>query len=502
MKLILFFCLIFLALTVSFSKIKVNTTSRFLTDEYNRARFYHGVNAVYKIFPFIPISTHFDKDFSLCEEDFANLKKWGLTFIRLHTPWEGIEPIRGQYNYTLLQELKKMVQTAQKYNITILLDAHQDLLSKKFCGEGLPDWAVLHNDSFPSPVRSQISRDSQGYPEISDCLNLTFAKYYFSDDVGKTFQDLYTNVEGLADSFGAFWRLVASEFKNETNVIGYEILNEPFFADLLSNWREIVEFGYGDYHFLQPFYRKIHEYIRQVDNESLVFFENIVMAMTVGFTEGPGGVEYNDRQVSSYHVYCGFTPSNVFIKYGCRLIDWFQYSGKLKKAAELGFASFLTEFGALYNSTYEVQEIGNVARKAENQFQSWAYWEYKDFHDITTTSLGYQESFYRDNGEVQDNKVSQLAVTYVYALCGQPLSADFDRESGVYILEFLPGTCSKNSEIYISEDYYYGQNGFQFSFQGCDAGQCYLRNIEEKYYYEIVIPEQVKQKVTLKISPK
>ena len=500
----LFFILLIFFLQSSFSKVKVNTTSRFLYDEYGRTRFYHGVNAIYKIFPFIPISTGFDKENSLSDEDFANLKKWGMTFIRLYMPWEGIEPVRGQYNYTLLAEIKKMVRKAQTFNITILLDAHQDLLSKKFCGEGFPDWAILSNSSFPKPVMNDIKRDELGYPIIGECLKITFAKYYFSYDLGKAFEDLYTNVDGLADSFGAFWRLVAKEFKDESNVLGLEILNEPFFANLYDHWREIFDFGYGDHHFLQPFYRKIHDYVREVDNDTLIFFENIVMAMTVGFTEGPGGVEYNDRQVFSYHVYCGFTPNNILWKYGCKAIDSFQYNGKLSKAKELGFGSFLTEFGALYNTKYEIDEISNVARKAENSMQSWAYWQFKNFQDITTTSVGSEETFYLEDGNIQEEKVKALAATYVYALCGEPIENDFDRSNGVYVIEFVPIQCNdgKNSEIYISEDFYYRENGFKYTFTGCGEKTCYLKNIEQKYYYEVVVPEGVKGNVRLEISPK
>ena len=32
--------------------------------------------------------------------------------------------------------------SASKYGIYTLLDMHQDVLSPKFCGEGVPDWAV------------------------------------------------------------------------------------------------------------------------------------------------------------------------------------------------------------------------------------------------------------------------------------------------------------------------------------------------------------------------
>lgn len=46
-------------------------------------------------------------------------------------------------------------------------------------------------------------------------------------DVGRAFQNLYSNVNGIRDHFAAFWQHVAQRFQNETNLLGYEILNEP-----------------------------------------------------------------------------------------------------------------------------------------------------------------------------------------------------------------------------------------------------------------------------------
>ena len=54
----------------------------------------------------------------------------------------GYVPERGQYNETYLEIMKGIVQRAAKYGIYILLDMHQDVMSKKFCVEGFPDWAV------------------------------------------------------------------------------------------------------------------------------------------------------------------------------------------------------------------------------------------------------------------------------------------------------------------------------------------------------------------------
>jgi len=40
---------------------------------------------------------------------------------------------------------------AAKYNVQVLLDAHQDLLSRSFCGEGMPPWAA-EVVNFPHPL--------------------------------------------------------------------------------------------------------------------------------------------------------------------------------------------------------------------------------------------------------------------------------------------------------------------------------------------------------------
>ena len=52
------------------AKLYVNTTTQFLTDSYNRSIFLHGVNTVYKKFPFYPNITTYSPLTSLCELDF------------------------------------------------------------------------------------------------------------------------------------------------------------------------------------------------------------------------------------------------------------------------------------------------------------------------------------------------------------------------------------------------------------------------------------------------
>ena len=54
---------------------------------------------------------------------------------------------------------------------------------------------------------------------------------------------------------------------------------------------------------------KIHTMNIITDNEHIVFFESAVSDIyPCGFSEGPGGPDYDDRQAYSYHIYC--TPTN------------------------------------------------------------------------------------------------------------------------------------------------------------------------------------------------
>jgi endoglycosylceramidase len=113
-------------------------------DQYNRHTVYHGVNTVYKIHPFHPDLNTFNYNYSLTDHDFFNLRNWGMNVIRLHCAWEGVEPQRGVYNYTYIETLREIIRKANKYGIVVLLDAHQDLFVKQFCGEGLPTWTAIN----------------------------------------------------------------------------------------------------------------------------------------------------------------------------------------------------------------------------------------------------------------------------------------------------------------------------------------------------------------------
>lgn len=99
------------------------------------------------------------------------------------------------------------------------------------------------------------------------------------------------------------WAYTVQALKNEPNIIGYEIINEPFGSSL---YRKPYQVPWDNNLYLLPFYRKINNIIRQYDNDTLVFFEPSLTdyIFGTGFKSNVGGKDYRNRVVYSYHIYC------------------------------------------------------------------------------------------------------------------------------------------------------------------------------------------------------
>ena len=174
----------------------------------------------------------------------------------------------------------------------------------------------------------------------------------------------------MLDSFASFWRSVSTEFANRTSVLGYELLNEPSFSRLA----DVLRVGLIDRLYLTPMYKYLHETIRKIDDRHIIFFEPCIFDIEeTGFTEGPGGLEYNNRQVLSYHNYCfdvtkqGDPKSDLV----CDVFDTYMIGLRVAETRrkKLG-GMMLTEFGAISNSTKGVEELNRITGVADSLLQS------------------------------------------------------------------------------------------------------------------------------------
>eukprot|EP01052_Picozoa_sp_SAG31_P017064 SAG31_NODE_1153_length_9640_cov_2.830206_5_plen_170_part_00 len=118
----------------------------------------------------------------------------------------------------------------------------------------------------------------------------------------------------------------------------------------------------------------------------------------------------------------------------------------------------MTEFGAVGNDDVSISLLETVLDAAEKRLQSWAYWNFKSYDDITTAGSPASEGLYNPDGTVQTTKVRLLSRPFVYAVAGKPLKASFDNKRSVYSLEYVVTRQPANAtptEIFVNARAYY-----------------------------------------------
>ncbi|KAJ3408031.1 hypothetical protein HDV05_005159 [Chytridiales sp. JEL 0842] len=378
-------------------------------DEFGRSRILRGTNVVYKGPPWHPdLSEDAPPRWSFNSKDINILAEHGVTAIRLGVMWPGVEPVRGQYNYTYLDTMATIVENLNAAGIYVLIEMHQDALSEKFCGEGVPLWAAQPADSlfnlwgFPFPYDKPYKLQPNGVPTPEDCAKHWIDKYQLSYAAGSAYERLYKNHDGLRDAFRDYWNVVVKRFKQYNNVLGYEIMNEPFAGNAFTNPGILVP-GVADRLNLQDFYDEVSKGIRAADPDALIFFEPVTWNnFIVGFDTVPGG------------------NGNIIARTGDML--------------RLGCGGMLTEFEMGWQDGRNVPEIKRKAQAADNFFVSYTGWEYTDYIPITGTNNGIRDPA---NGEIRPDMAAVYSRTYATSIAGLPLWMNFDDDTGVFTLKYV-----------------------------------------------------------------
>lgn len=274
-----------------------------------------------------------------------------------------------------------------------MLDVHQDGLSEYFCGEGLPHWAVTRIDDehhwyepfkkpFPAPFSNfenascfYKEEKHQGaiFPTRQACDSHKHGISWGESTYETSFayQSLWDNYNGTADAYALMWAKLAARFNGRAEVVGYNIFNEPFAGDFYHHPLIMVPYPSptnADRVNLQPFYDKVNAAIRNVDNESLLFIAGVTWGdLGSGFTAAPGGKDYANKTVMTYHFYDPpqFTAEE-------------QVKAHNLEAMRLGTGAMLTETEALWARSYKHLK-GNVTDVCDSQLQGWCDWEWKSF---------------------------------------------------------------------------------------------------------------------------
>lgn len=371
--------------------------------------------------------------------------------VRLGTLWSGVEIAPFTANETYLGQLDIIIRSLREHGIYVILDAHQDILSTKFGSyDAAPRWLI---DSFPPPRHA--------YPWPLKAKPSNWMLGYITEAAGHAFECIYDNVNQALDHYSFFWQTMAHRFGQYENVLGFELMNEPWPGDVMRNPLLFVP-GRTGHKVLLPFYDHLVAKIDAVDNRTMIFYEPLTWGMIVhgstlgsGFSRVPGGDRFRDRAVFSYHYYCWFAGvynDNPFPKWLRSICDHMFFpkvlQAVLKDTQQTGGASFLTEFGqckatAAHNTT-EYQECLSVLNHSEESMVSWTYWDSK---------------FYNDDGTIFTENVKLFSRPYAMAIAGIPFGSAFDTNTRVYEIMYFPRACNgAPSVIYVSPYHY--PNGY------------------------------------------
>ena len=223
----------------------VGTDGRWFRDAAGRVLLLRGANVANqsKHAPFFPGW--------MSPDDVQEMKLRGLNCVRFLVIWEAIEPEEGVIDEAYLDLVEERIAWFTGAGLYVLVDMHQDLYGPKFGGgDGAPLWATLdHGLPYDPPPGGW----HLGYGEPA---------------VNQAFQSLYENEEGIRDHYVLAWQAVAARFADDPMVVGYDLMNEPWFGTAPPANPKAFEAAV-----LAPFYEAVIAGIRAVDPHHLIFVE-------------------------------------------------------------------------------------------------------------------------------------------------------------------------------------------------------------------------------------
>lgn len=182
---------------------------------------------------------------------------------------------------------------------------------------------------------------------------------------------------GLQDHYAQMWQHVANYFKDDANISGYDVMNEPWPG---SGWMATV---FGSSHFeaekLTPFYNQVISAIRSVDDATPVYVEPQFM-FGMGLPTHLGAMD-DDNTLFSFHDYCVQTVI-LGTDFLCGLVITNTLNNAESYMAAHNIPGLVTEFG---NNPIGLQQAVDIINQ---HGLGWQKWEYTALNDPATSGPG------------------------------------------------------------------------------------------------------------------
>ncbi|CAE7639283.1 unnamed protein product [Symbiodinium sp. KB8] len=323
-----------------------------------------------------------------------------------------LSEICGQFGYPGDPEM--FIWVAASYGIYILADMHQDTRTLTLCLDRL-----VHAQENRKAGSSVSEGNLTGGAGNLKCLRQP------------SLVQERDNSDNLTNSWGAYWAKVLQSFQGFEGLLGVNLINEPFVGNPYTE-----RLG-------GPFCFEVQVGPNQAaDPDAIIFFPGTTSDRTgrpytdflpQGFQHAPGGKEFADRAVNSFHFYAPPQSLDYVKKY---------FTKRIQDARQLGTGLFLTE--SCCETFFQ-----NVAPVVESLGMSWIHWEWKQFFretNATRKSEDQNAAFGADktgcggwpynNGVLNMTMLRYLARPYAQAIAGNFTSSSFDPSSGDFGLIF------------------------------------------------------------------
>jgi len=186
------------------------------------------------------------------ESRFEQLKKAGMTFLRFIVTWEAIEHEGpGIYDEEYLAYLRKILLAAEKFDVSVFIDPHQDVWSRWTGGDGAPAWTMeklgmdldLMDKSGAAVTMQRYSlyHKSKKYPDGDPYPKMIWPSNYNRYAAATMFSLFYAGsvyapemtVDGeniqdwLQNHYIAAFKHAQRRLKNLEAIKGWGVMNEP-----------------------------------------------------------------------------------------------------------------------------------------------------------------------------------------------------------------------------------------------------------------------------------
>ncbi|MEU0005400.1 cellulase family glycosylhydrolase [Streptomyces sp. NPDC006314] len=369
-----------------------------LTDRHGRVVTLHGWN--------IEDKTHRgDQALSgITERHLRDMRAKGFDFARLLVFWDDLEPTPGRYSGSYLHRIERVLDWAARYDVKVLIDAHQDVFGPAFGHRGVPEWAT-RTDGLPFTA----------HPDD------WFAEY-FEPAVQRAFTHLYAD-QDLRRAQARMWRTLAGRFAHHPAVLGYDLINEPMgephrAEDLPTAARRIERDQ------LTPMYNRLADAVRSADRDAWVFVEPTPL-VGEGVPTGLGRID-DPRVVYAPHFYNTAMEAGADYDPGAGWIEAYEravtaYPKEYKVPIVIG------EWGPLNNTLPNMNRFYRDAMASLGRYASgWAGY-------VWCYGGGY--CAVDDDGAFRANK-ELTAEPYAETVAGTVRSASYDAGQGGYRLVY------------------------------------------------------------------